>query len=94
MALPKYVRITNAEAQTLRALGHELPYAYCPSNGLLINTTRIDADTLGATVALLHCGDERRQQIASSFVADLFMDLDMAFDAPLNIPSLTDVFSS
>lgn len=93
MALPKYLRITNAEAQTLRSLGHSLPYAYCPSNGLLINTEAVDHDVLGATLSLLQCGDERRQTVASTYVADFFMDLDMVLDAPLYVPSLTDVFA-
>jgi hypothetical protein len=93
MALPKYVRLSNVEAQTLRALGHNLPYVYCPSNGLLINTENVDRDTLGAAVALLHCGDERRQTVASSFVADFFMELEMVLDAPLTVPGLEDVLN-
>jgi hypothetical protein len=90
MALPKYVRISNLEAQTLRDLGHVLPYVYCPANGILIDTEAVEFNQLAATVALLEIGDERRQTLANNFIAEFFMDLEMTFDAPLTVPTLQD----
>jgi hypothetical protein len=88
MALPKYVSITNLEAQTLRDLGHVLPFVYCPANGILIDTEAVEFDQLAATLTLLEIGDDRRQTLASNFIAEFFMELEMVFDAPLKVPSL------
>lgn len=85
-----YVKISNEEAQTIRSLGHDAPFGWCPVNGLVLNLRRLDPDMLAAAAALLECGKESRNTVSATFIGDYVSEIEGIFDCPDDVPTLTD----
>lgn len=90
----KYIKLSQEEAQTLRSLGYDQLFGWCPYNGLVLDANRVDSSILSATVTLLECGSESRRNISSTFVGDYMSDVEGVFDCPDSIPGLRDALSA
>ena len=89
-----YVKISNEEAQTIRALGHESPFGWCPANGLVVNVRRIDPTMLAAAATLLECGKESRNVVSPTFIGDYVAEIEGVFDCPDDVPTLAQFVAS
>lgn len=89
----EYIKLSNEEAQVLRALGYERPFGWCPYNGIVVQRTDVNTELLAAALTLIECGRESRSQVSSTFVGDFMSDIIGVFDCPDNAPSIRDLVS-